>query len=413
MTDPAQKPLSFSVIVASWQRPDWLKRCLKSLTQLDHEDFEIVVVADADGLAKTDGALIKRVLFETPNLSAARNAGISEAAGEVCAFIDDDAVAEPMWLRHLQSAFESQRADAVVGYVRGRNGFSYQSRFQSIDAEAETHTETVESNEQPFTPTLTPERAVKLVGTNMAIRRDVLGKVGGFDEAFRYYLDDTDISLRLAKSGYKSAVAPMAQVHHAFAPSNRRTKLRTPKDLWDIGRSTAIYLRRHGKLDHKDIQTRIEKRERNRLLHHMVQGTCEPRDVLLKLKQLRDGFVEGWLTELSAHHSLPQGQSEFLKFPQDPTGHNVFASRLLRRKRTVKQAEQHVQGGGRATVISMSLTPVRHRLRYTDTGVWLQTGGQFGRSVREMPWLRWCNFRRRLAEEKNRVAKSRGIGDIA
>ena len=97
-------PISISVIVASRGRPKWLGRCLNSLKQLDHPQFEIIVVADSRTLSQIDEPQIRTLLFEEANLAAARNIGVVHAGGDLCAFIDDDAVAEPMWTKRPQPA---------------------------------------------------------------------------------------------------------------------------------------------------------------------------------------------------------------------------------------------------------------------------------------------------------------------
>ena len=56
----------------------------------------------------------------------------------------------------------------------------------------------------------------------MAVRRDILCSLGGFDEAYRYYLDETDLNWRLHLSGYKTLLVPLAQVVHGFAPAAHR-----------------------------------------------------------------------------------------------------------------------------------------------------------------------------------------------
>ena len=90
-----------SVVVVSRDRPMALRRCLAGLAQLQYDPFEIVVVADAQGCAAVAGSdmatHIKIVPFEQPNISEARNLGISHSAGDIIAFIDDDAVPEPSW----------------------------------------------------------------------------------------------------------------------------------------------------------------------------------------------------------------------------------------------------------------------------------------------------------------------------
>ena len=407
----ADGSLSFSVIVASRHRPSWLKRCLTAIGQLDHPAFEVVVVADGESLGSVNCAAFKTVRCDEANLSLSRNLGIGASAGDICAFIDDDAVPEPLWLWHLDKAFHETKADAVTGFVRGRNGISFQSTVHSVDAEAETHAEAWDGWE-PSVPTLAEGRALKLIGTNMAVRRRVLQDVGGFDEAYRFFLEDADLSMRLARDGALLAVAPLAQVHHGFAASSRRSRLRAPLDLHDIGRSTAIYLRRHLGRAEKDILDRIVRRERNRLVRHMVSGTCEPRHVPLQLRQLQTGWSEGSGAALGDVTGQDTQPPAFLRFPARPAGHAVLSSRLrLRRRHILRQAKEIVANGGRASVFSFPLTPFRHHVRYLKSGVWLQTGGVYGRSDRSGPFFRWSMFSQRLKKEIDRVANVRGIDD--
>ncbi len=366
MTQTAEA-LRFSIIVASWDRPFWLKRCLRALSQLEHSNFEIVVVADQQVLSQIDGAGMKLVPFSEPNLSRARNAGIAASGGDICAFVDDDAVPEPMWLAYLEDAFRRTQAGAVAGYVRGRNGISYQTQVASVDAEAETHIEPTAT--QPVVPKLKPGRALKLVGTNMAIRRDILAMLGGFDDMFHYFLEDTDLSLRVANAGYAMAVAPLAEVHHAFAPSPRRTKLRAPVDLYDIGRSTALFLRRHYQQDYDEMFGRMHRRERARLLRHMVNGSCEPRDIRRTLVGLKTGWDDGMNTPLDVNSQPVNSETDFQSFHSETNGQRVIGSRLLHRRRgALRKATKLAEKGKRVSLFSFSLTLFRHQLHYTSEG---------------------------------------------
>ena len=90
---------SVSVVVVSNGRPDALRRCLLGLSQIDHPTCELIVVADAvsrPAIAKSRLAdRIKTVACDVAKISVARNAGLGRAAGDIVAFIDDDAVPEP------------------------------------------------------------------------------------------------------------------------------------------------------------------------------------------------------------------------------------------------------------------------------------------------------------------------------
>ena len=111
--------LPVSVVIVSRGRPQSLARTLTGISQLQYWNFEVVVVADPEGIASA-AALpfsddLKLVPFDTPNISAARNLGLRHAAGEIIAFIDDDAVPEPMWLRHLVAPASQSDVAAMGG----------------------------------------------------------------------------------------------------------------------------------------------------------------------------------------------------------------------------------------------------------------------------------------------------------
>src|SRR5690606_6907848 len=93
--------------------------------------------------------------------------------------------------------------------------------------------------------------AVKTQGTNCAFRRADLIAAGGFDPAFRFYLDEADVNLRLAARGGLTAIVPDAVVHHGFAASARRRADRAPTDLTEIGASITGFLRRHAPMDER------------------------------------------------------------------------------------------------------------------------------------------------------------------
>jgi hypothetical protein len=65
-----------------------------------------------------------------------------------------------------------------------------------------------------------------LLGTNCSFRRQMLLDLGGFDEQYEYYLDETDLCCRLIDRGGKIAQVPGAYVHHQLAPGGRRTDQR-------------------------------------------------------------------------------------------------------------------------------------------------------------------------------------------
>ena len=396
-----------SVIVVSRGRPDALMRCLTGLDQLQYFDFEIVVVADPEGAARVRGSrffgLVKVVEFDVANISAARNSGIDHASGEVIAFIDDDAVPEPTWLTALVAPFAEVGVAATGGFVRGRNGISWQWQGRQVDRCGVT---------RPLErgAALEPGFFVKTEGTNMAVRADVLQAVGGFDERYRFFLDETDLNLRLGLAGYDVRLCPDAEVHHGFEASARRRSDRVPLDLFEIGASWGVFLMSHAPAAQMaERWEAVQAEERARLCRHMVSGGLEPRDVTWLSGRLLEGFSEAAARGVFEPIEFQAAPDSYLRYPSAPKDSIVLDARPLTLAQNRAEAERLVEAGHIVTLICLSRSSLFHRVRFSAAGVWEQTGGIFGKSERTDRVFRIWQFADRVARERRRVAKARQI----
>ncbi|MBY6090580.1 glycosyltransferase family 2 protein [Maritimibacter alkaliphilus] len=406
--------LPVSVVVVSRGRPERLKSCLGGLSYLFHDCYEIIVVADTAGLtavAETGLAEeIKTVHFDEANISAARNLGIAQAAGEIVAFIDDDAVPEPMWLAHLAAPFARPEVGAAGGFVRGRNGITFQYRARSVDGTGQARPLEVD----PRQPTLlrpAQGRAIKTEGTNMAVRRDVLARIGGFDPSYRFYLDETDLNMRLARRDTVTAIVPLAEVHHAYAPSLRRRADRAPRDLFEKAASQAVYLGRYCPQDrHGDLWQAMRREERDNALRHMVAGRLEPREVRALMASFDAGREEGAARQPVRMPAIPHAREGFRLFSSRAQGSAVLSARTWRSGPTMSEARRRAAEGQNVSVFLFSRTALYHQVRSPAPGIWVQSGGLWGRSERSAPLFGLRSFSARTSAECRRVALQRGIG---
>ncbi len=400
------------MIVVSRGRPGLLRRCLTGTGQLCHKDFELVVVADAAGVQDVRemgwGDRVKLLRFDAANISAARNAGLAQAAGEIVAFIDDDAVPEPTWLDFLTGPFGDPGVAATGGYVIGRNGISFQWTARGVNRLGATVALDA-PGDAPFEPDPPPGVVPKTEGTNCAFRRDVLAGLGGFDPTFRYYLDETDVNLRLAAAGARTVIVPDALVHHGYAGSDSRAADRSPRDLTEIGASTAVFLRKHAPEGAQaSALSRLKAAQRRRLIRHMVAGGLEPRDVGRLLAGLAAGVQAGLRREIVPLVAVPPATTPFLPFPGVMTGEALhIAGRAWQSRRLRARAAEAVADGRIVTLFRFSPTALRHRTRFHPGGWWEQTGGLFGPSLRDAPAFRFAGFRARVAKEWARVSPVR------
>ena len=401
-----------SIVIVSRQRPAALSLCLAAVARLTYPTYEVIVVADQSGLqAASDlpfSGSIKSVAFDEPNIAAARNRGIAQAAGQIVAFIDDDAVPEPRWLDHLVLPFVDTEGDAAGGDVLGRNGISFQWRGRIVDQTGTAQDVTL-NQRKPTVLTPPPGWAVKTEGTNMAVRREVLARMGGFDPAFHFYLDETDVNMRLAALGYSTAIVPLAQVHHGYAASPRRREDRAVRDLRQIAASTIVFLRKHCPPLRQEATLSVAFAEqRKRLLSQMIAGQQEPRDLRRLLQGWSEGLAEGRLRNLTAPMSMPDPQADFLPFQSlFSSGHCIVQGYPSQMRALRNQARQLVEKGHTVSLFVLSRTALYHRVRFDPAGYWEQTGGVFGRSDRRDPLFRVGRLKTRVAREVERIGAVR------
>jgi GT2 family glycosyltransferase len=229
-----------SIVINTLDRAESLDRTLISLRQLRYPNFEVVVVqgpcsdATGDVLARHADTIRIGHCAEA-NLSMSRNIGIAMAKGEIVAFIDDDAVPEPDWLGHLVAAFEDPAVGAVGGFIRNPGGIRFQYQVVIADRFGAA------TLRRPGALPDRPGRYVSPTGTSVAVRRAALLAIGGFDQEYAYFLDETDVNLRLLDAGWRLALIPDAEVHHKFAQNQVRGADRVPQSMYLIARSKSYF----------------------------------------------------------------------------------------------------------------------------------------------------------------------------
>jgi glucosyl-dolichyl phosphate glucuronosyltransferase len=237
-----------TIIIGTLNRRQLLQSSLVSLLRqrCPADRFEILVVDNGS----TDGTqdMVRRMaaaasnmrLVEEParGLSRARNRGIAEARGELIAFFDDDAVAEPDWVEVLLRVFEVEpETDAAGGRIevlwpdtrpiwmpRSIEGY-----YGRCDYGAER--KRLAYPQYPY-------------GSNMVIRRERLLAIGGFNTELGptggnlMAGGEQDLFFRLYETNVTVVYEPAALVHH-WAPPERVTRQWTRRRAFRHGISNA------------------------------------------------------------------------------------------------------------------------------------------------------------------------------
>ena len=125
------------------------------------------------------------------------------------------------------------------------SGTGWQMRKVLCDRFGNAHHVTDYFDERPLNQAGTPFYT-QPVGTNSSFRASALRAIGGFDHAFAYLLDETDVCLRLVDAGWQVHFEPDALVWHQFAPSHIRSGNRIARTLYPSAVSRGYFIARHG-----------------------------------------------------------------------------------------------------------------------------------------------------------------------
>ncbi|MBI4884967.1 MAG: glycosyltransferase family 2 protein [Actinobacteria bacterium] len=233
-----------TVVINTLNRRDHLRRTLVALLQQTQSAFEVVVVngPSTDGTAELLDQFALRVrqfTCDEANLGRSRNIGVRQAAGDLVAFIDDDAIPPPDWLELLVPCFDDEHVGAVGGPV-------FDVPLGRIDWNICTSTRLGAVNTNSPAPISMYTRAGSdpfpyLAGCNMAFRRSALQEVGGFNSMLSYGYDDVDVCCRINDAGHRIEYVEGAVVHHDRAASAIRDEQFVITDPYVLLRSRVVF----------------------------------------------------------------------------------------------------------------------------------------------------------------------------
>lgn len=217
---PRLSPL-ISVIILNWNGKKFLHTCLSSLTKITTPRIEIIVV---DNHSSDDSVVYIKKTFPKVNVIASRknngfaggnNVGAGIATGQYLLFLNNDTKVTKEFLIPM---IETCRRDPLIGCIQPEmrimnhpdlldeagayltiSGFLYHYGYRK----------------KYRLPMYQNKRVIfSAKGACMLIPKHIFDQVGGFDEDFFIFFEETDLCHRLWLAGYKVVYLPDSSIYH-------------------------------------------------------------------------------------------------------------------------------------------------------------------------------------------------------
>ncbi len=234
---------AISIVIPTYNNLSLLLECLDSVHKLDYprERLEVIVV-DNNSSDRTPEAVATRYpnvrvvqLDTNTGFAPACDRGAQEAEGEYVAFLNNDAVVSPDWLKALLDALRAGEEGTVCAASRilSRDGQDTEFAGASSNLFGAGRPESVSGWPDLPAPPTTGTPILFASGGAMLIHRDTFLEVGGFDPSYFAYFEDVDLGWRLWVLGYRVVYAPNAVVRHIGGATGKRTGMHRRYTLWE------------------------------------------------------------------------------------------------------------------------------------------------------------------------------------
>ncbi len=215
-----------SIIILNWNGLEDTIECLGSLKKITYPNYEVIVVDN--GSKENDAQVLEEKFGDYVHLirndrnygyTGGNNIGIRYAldnsSPDYLLILNNDTVVAPDFLGQMVAVAES---DASIGIVGPKvYYYDFPNRIQSVGVMTSLRTgqSRVIGKKQIDTGQFDIQREVDYVsGCCLLIKKELIQKVGLFDERYFCYCEESDYCIRAERAGYKTVYVPLAKIWH-------------------------------------------------------------------------------------------------------------------------------------------------------------------------------------------------------
>lgn len=209
-----------SVIILNYNGKQYLRNCLESVSHQTFKDLEIILVDNGSEDGSVNYVAINfpecKIVKNTKNLGFAEgnNIAIKHAKGDYIVLLNNDTEVKQDWLEELVRAAQS---DSSVG-ICGSKLLSMDAKnvIQEVGGLCDLFGFTVNRGvgEIDNGQYNNVAETFYVSGASLLIKRELIEKIGLFDQEFFVNAEDVDLCWRAHLAGYKVLVNPLSIVYH-------------------------------------------------------------------------------------------------------------------------------------------------------------------------------------------------------
>lgn len=205
-----------SVIIVTYNHARYMRDLLSSV--IANDPLEVIVVdnGSSDGTVEIVKQFPEVKLIKSPkNLGygGGNNLGVRHAKGEYVVILNPDTKVEKNWLEELLKPLEKEEKLITTPKILLYNGSKINTCGNIVHFTGLAFTRGFNEDPKKFE---TPEYLNGLSGACFAIKRDNYLEIGGFDENFFAYMEDTEFSWRAHAKGFRILYVPTSIVYHDY-----------------------------------------------------------------------------------------------------------------------------------------------------------------------------------------------------
>lgn len=216
--------MTVTVAIPTLAADQALADCLAALDRQTFTDFDVIVIdnSDGDSTVKYCDPPRFRVISNQANLGfgAAVNQAIGESSAKYIVVLNDDTVPAPGFLEHLVKVAEQRYEIGMCApkiLLAGQNAIDSTGMLLARDGSSKQR-----GHMKPVDSFATGGEVLFPSGCACLYRRDMLDEIGGFDESYFLYCEDTDLGLRARWAAWECEYVPEAVVEHRYSHSAGR-----------------------------------------------------------------------------------------------------------------------------------------------------------------------------------------------